>query len=535
MSAATLILVDLDNLLGLWEDQGVATLPLAVGEPGSFAFFPAPDAPARPPEVPDAAPSTVAFACNLETLCSDYLPALPDEKWLADFARSAACSLGCYGPTRWQLALCPVAPQTADGMLLRLLVAAPSSDGCWFTRVALLSADRELRRRLSRALADRAVGAIGPPSKALQRGKSGLSGLTHGWGPLEPPLRRAAQTALVSSAPPEPLEPIFSARADTPGRCAEARARSLRAPRELPALARVARRQTPHVLTQVGPSTASLRGMERLQCWLGGEEPFSHITPREGVEFENGPLPKRVQGARESALGPGTVRFEESGVTVATQLPSEAVRRASEPAPLRLAGKARARLFDPSVLQQIPDGAAFGPPVSVRLWVHRGQQTRIHAEVAAEGARPPEAWWMRILNGRLSAKAGLSIEVGAWGYFLGPIRGPSQARLSRQGDELAFEAAQPASDRIRLPGPVAPGELRSVEGQDGSPLLLFAERRIPEGELEVEPIQRRTVAELSRFHPSMPWKELLLLPILVPRCPETAPRPSDVAEGGPDR
>lgn len=381
----------------------------------------------------------------------------------------AAIGAALAGATRARLegvevALVAPVPQAADALLLPLLERSPFVDGAGeFGRVALLSRDQGLHEELAARLAGR------KPTRHRYRDE-------WRWFDLPAPLRRKQLPP--TPAPGEGALPAhYSAAVSTRSAALAAQQRPVEAPSGagLRAVA-AAIRERPHVLTQVGPTTASLRGLERLDRLLRAHDvvPIGRVGEGEGLEVHAGaatPPPTRVV----PGPAPGLARLVGEERTVLCRIP-----------PSAMIGLAAAD-FAPG-----PDGdleamrtlRALGGEGRVHLGLARGGFLR--ATVLRSPGEPPPIWWVDGTTGRATSELRLRISQVRLPH---PIK--ADARITRYRDDtqhglrLAAPPTRPVMVRVRAPAEA--GHIVAVD-HDGRAFAALLSRRRGAGEWEARPI-----------------------------------------------
>lgn len=363
-----------------------------------------------------------------------------------------------------EVALVAPIPQAADAMLRPLLERSPFVEGAGsFGRVALLSGDHGLQRELAARLDGHR------PTRHRYR-------TAWRWFDLSVPLRRKQLPPAL--APGEgALPPHYSAKVST--RPAARAAQGL--PIEAPAgagLAAVAAaiRDRPHVLTQVGPTTASVRGIERLDRLLRAQVPvpIGRVAEAEGLEVHAGPAtlpPTRV----DPGPAPGLARLVGEERTVLCRIPPSALVGLVAPA------------FAPGPngdLEALRCLRAQGGEGQVRFDVP--QRGFLRATVVRPPGEPPPIWWVDGATGRATSERRLRFDFG-----LLPRPFTADARVARYRDEtghglhLVAPPTGPLKIQLRVPGDA--GQIVAADC-DGRRLAALLAHRRDAGEWEARPI-----------------------------------------------
>jgi hypothetical protein len=163
----------------------------------------------------------------------------------------------------------------------------------------------------------------------------------------------------------------------------------------------------PGLLSQVGATTKSLRGVARLselvRTWPHSTTAIGACGPDEGLEVHAAAEPKGetvAGGLRPSEIGIGAIHSQKLQATVATRLPASLLRRLEMP-PSAVFEASVGTLIDGGVLAEMPAITPYGQ-VDVLLYE---QSRNLVAEVKSRGAGgQPVAWWI-VDDGRLHAKS----------------------------------------------------------------------------------------------------------------------------------
>ena len=339
-------------------------------------------------------------------------------------------------------------PQTADVLLARLAREAPAEASSGpYSRAVVFTDDRGLAEALGDELFER------------DRRHPWIKLRTDRWLGTEWQMPEGGKP-IVRKPPPSPRARQQDAVLPmggyticiTPGREAWAARRPMDADASLELMHLAAELdECPWLLSQVGPTQTTLRGIERIAGLPCARRPtLGAIAPKDGVEIRGGAAaPTSGQDPENASVGIGAVRFVGSDATVASRLPVSVLRSASAAYPLDRRGvNVRA------ALQQLPTDTVLGDKtVKVRLWRTRSD---LVAKVEHSSTSQPQAWW---LLGETAAKSELrlphpellpsSIVVTA-----APIR-PSANFASR----FALSSPVAAGDDVRVRGGIAAGTI----------------------------------------------------------------------------
>ncbi|MFW6087642.1 MAG: hypothetical protein ACODAG_10595, partial [Myxococcota bacterium] len=282
MTVGTLVLVDFDNLA--CEVEGGLPFPvrspcehamwLDVGRPQEWLATDGVAPEGREEGGGRAADCTVVVAMNAVTAAKWGL----GWHYLRTLARALGIHLAGSARVRLEVALTLPVPQAADAALLRLCLEAPdpAAAGSVFD-VWLLSRDGGLASALGGRL----------ESGGLSREACARAGVHH-WvllGQGVGCVRRFEGGVRATASPTPPVEPRFSVDVDTPGLAAWVASREVdleSGDRELADVARAVLAR-PGLLSQVGMTRATVRGIERMAA-LPGPAEIGACRPTDGLE-----------------------------------------------------------------------------------------------------------------------------------------------------------------------------------------------------------------------------------------------------------
>lgn len=432
-----LLLVDLDNLPGARDGQ-LWPVQAPHGELG-WAGRAADD----PPRSASLAGETkgadvVVLAGNLATHRGAALTTAALAKLAGAFA--AIVWPHATRPLAVECAVCLTMPQAADAALLRLLAEAPLQNHSGpFDSVALWSRDRGLTVAVQEALGadwimrtpiavDRRVWCLGRGARPWQRAWSAPSVALDGY-------------AL-------PVE--WSARVEAGNRADALKA--FEGPFvDLKAVADAAD-CAPHVLTQVGITLSSTRGVARLADVAAGTAPLAAnlVSEHEGLEVQVAAEPAPDAGAcsvTASILGPGAVRLQDAGVTARSRLPWRILdvlaptdrRDALDSAP------DRAVFDDARCLRSLGAGEIAGMDFKIRLRsLIRNAEPRVRADLELRDRMiGPDAWWALLDDGLLKTKSEFEVALPAGAQRWHVDGNPCDAVAWIDASELVFAAPVP--------------------------------------------------------------------------------------------
>lgn len=475
MDEIQLILVDLDNVRG----------PRAGSLEASWASNLL-----LPPEADNGSPPcVVAFAMNLDT--ADHHVSFEGLRGLAQHLAAAIARSTLHGI---EIALTLVVKESADLALERLLVHAPTvAHNGRLAAVHLVSDDLGLRENIQKYLGR---------NYASERITGGVS-----WafaGKKKPTSRKAPKSGVHSIAALAPAHPHIEVC--TPTLIAQLGQRPVDVPSGS-ALHEVSASVSsrPGLLTQLGITTLTLRGVERMGQLADGLHPvLSPLGPTDGLEIcADNPPSGTYAEPTASALGPGAIRFESPPGTFTTQLPAGLVLAARGSLP---AGTGR--LDDSAVLKLIDDHALRRTEtVKVRF----STQGRTLQAEAQRGFRQPLAcWWRtpgkteskpRLAHSPLSLKNGFSVDARcAIDHANGAVI------LQAPFDGSVWATVKHTSEDL-VPGTV-----------DGVPVACLLRPQTPAGQVRLTPIQKISAALFQKRFPRhhLHFQHLRRLPLLVP-------------------
>lgn len=469
-----LVLVDFDNLRG--------------GQPRPLSKVWVPELAA----LNDPAAAVVAFAMNLESV--DEHASFAE---LAIFAERIASSMARSALRGFEVALTLPIKEAADVVLERLLMKAPTSahEG-HVVAVHLLSEDKGLRRQIGDKLSKRYQ------TRDTRTAKSWL--FDHDARGKGKPLKRRGPSPGMPSfgrgAPSDPHQAIMSREL-----IGQLGGRSVDIPEgaSLVAIAEAAARRC-GLLTQVGPTLQSLRGIERLRQIADGRHPtLSPCEPDEGLEVcADSPTAGEYTSPQPSTLGPGAVRFCSPPATIFTRLPLGALELASPPFHV-----AEGKLDDPRAVATLgPTALANADLVDVSI---RGFASELRAEVVRLFGRPLSVWWWRT-TGKTESKIRIT------GIDLPDVVPFSaKARVAHHRGELILaapsETAQVTIERCE-------SRILGTRSEDGLQVACLLPVGATPGKARYTRIQSCRKHNFQRLYPELSsyFDALCRLPLLVP-------------------
>lgn len=489
-----LVLVDVDNVIHTEAWSGPLPEPAVPPEADVDWLRRRGSAPSPDPE---AVPVVVVFALNLDTAERPEMTFAGLQRWADALARVlAGASLRGF-----EVALTLPIKQSADKALERLLDEAPLADHAGALRaVHLVSRDKGLRASLEDRLGRKYVTKPRNGDLVSTSTCVGAKGAHR----RRPP---RTLTASLASVPPSPSDPHIAI--DTPGLATWAATQQVGLPATEGSPEIVARlRPRPGLLTQIGLTIGSVRGLGRLHALAhGGSPTLGPCGHDEGLErCDADVLPGRAAGAAASPLGPGALRLREPGVTVRTSLPSGLCEGSEGPF---LVGIDGAQLDDDSLLRGLL--AARGrllalPRFKIRLAPHdnglKAHFTSPYGVLLSAWGRQKSKSWSELEVKGIRVEKPFAVEAVT---DVRPDR--SLGTRAPYGGPVTVHVTQPIS-----PGTVGRGTV------DGAPVAVLAPTvpRAP-GAWLCGPIQALDGHALRRAGVADRSECLTFLPILVPR------------------
>ncbi len=385
---------------------------------------------------------------------------------LRALAEQLAAAIGGSPLRGVEIALTLPVKESADAALERLLVhaATPAHNGR-LAAVHLVSEDVGLRENIAAYLG----------AKYQQAKKEGVISWSF-VGTKKPTSRKARKPGVHALRDDEPAHPHIAV--DAPELVAQLGRNLVDVPQgsSLHEVA-VAASTRPALLTQLGLTTRSLRGVERLGQLAEGVRPsLSPLNDLDGVEFCRGSLSNgEYSEARPSTLGPGAVRLDAPAGTLATRLPTAVVLAVPGPLPAH-AG----RLDDRTIVERVDD-AALRDAATVQVELSSDGRV-LKAEVHRGFQNPLACWW------RTSTKTESKLRMGGGVLSLRAlVKVDARCAVDRENASVFLQApfegsvwatVDPSSDDI------VPGKVGTVPVA----CLLRAQRK--PGPARVTPIQR---------------------------------------------
>lgn len=491
----TLILVDFDNVV---HDLRAATDLLPSASPSSDGtWLLGGEGIAVPTTVSETPTCVVAFVLNTESACEagDGIGT-----HLALVARHLGHFVARAPSVGVELGLTLNAPQSADALLVRLLAKSPRAghEGP-FHEVCLLSGDLGLSDAIEAVLEgwQRVGGSHGCP-------------------------RWTAGVPITRRAPADPRRPRCAAASvdDTRrGILVGDEALALWAAHQqidVPAdegLASIARqcRDAAGLLSQVGPTLASVRGMERLTGAL-----FRRVLDvgacdrNDGLELR--PViapPDTYLAGVASRLGPGALRIEEVSSTARCRLPTAIARMATRVV-VRNPGE-----IDIGATLKYTQADVLAPDHDTVDFVARGKDLVV--KVVSRSGEAPARWWVRGTSAKADPRQpGLGFMARAGGVKAASAYAAVQLRGATR--EVVLRAPPPAFP-VHVAAKIDGEQLGLGEAGGHVFAVLAPNAGLAAGDHECEPIQDVDRSAFVSKHPRLRdrFDDLSTLPIVVPR------------------
>jgi hypothetical protein len=230
-------------------------------------------------------------------------------------------------------------------------------------------------------------------------------------------------------------------------------------------------RDMPSFLTQVGVTSTSLRGTERLARLLkGGPPTIGACATTDGLEVitdtkRDGYL--QATSVMESGAGRTAIHIDNLQATVSTRLPIEVVMKAMAQAGAHATlddTSSRCFLEDRHALAALANYELFGEPVGIRLSPFRGV---LKGVVHVTPGHTPAVWWvLRDGPERLQCKAEFAVRAAH--VLLPDGEVDVDARLMRFGDgEIAMAPLMADREMVRIQRDIQPEKIGIVRTRGG--------------------------------------------------------------------
>lgn len=351
MSDLQLLLVDLDNVRTKW----VGELPMPSASPGTDASWL--ESRGEPAGLErDDVGCVVAFAFNVVTATQRGV----DYAWLGRFADRLAHVVANAELIGVEYALTLDVKQSADKALERLMLEAPRSEHQGsLIAVHALTSDGGLVRALGRKLGNK---RYDPRHEDATWVRSWRRKKKRG-------VDRRYSAPLACVEPSTEMQPSACTEINTAKLVAWARNQSLdlSTPPTLCDLANDVE-ERPGLLTQLGITAATVRGVARMNALATGEvPPVGDCGPTDGVELRVANVRGHCREPRVSPVGPGAVRFDNPAGTACTTLPVAVLEAVEGPIDVGRVG-----VFDKSTIKRIdPKRLQRSAPVEINFRIDR--------------------------------------------------------------------------------------------------------------------------------------------------------------------
>lgn len=518
----TLILVDLDNLVIGWFNKHK--------QEGTLPTFGQSKSPRGPWLVADretdevshasAEPKTVVvLAVNRSTVTKHHL----SMKYLHRLASALVRWTGASPRFDIEVVLTLAMPQSADVALERLTRDAPRlGTAINYRTLWLVSQDRGLALGLEKSLGCSRPDIWNREECAVRR-----------WKRRKPCKRTFSSRPYAVAAPSAPAH-AWSMRIVQASHAAWAKSRRAQLPPvDLVGMANVTKR-LPGLLTQIGATSATVRGIGRLSqmVWHGMPPEIGECAPSDGLEMSGENASTELVGSvSASHVGIGAAFVDTVEATVSTCLPWHVLETFGQIRPkLRERPKKRGYIDDCSLLREMTEGKRYGRPSVVKVF-YRGSALKV--EVDKKFGEDVLNWWW--LPREQVRKIRSSIYIPDVSKELTIAFSGSctvRASVSKFEDQLVLRAVTPSSRGVvDLAKPISGSELGVGYRGNEKVLVLALDARI-EGDVECQPIQDIPQVELERRLPALATElyDLRKFPILVPVCQK--PRAASVTAAG---
>ena len=511
---STLLFIDLDNVYDRAAPRGTALARPVWIQRRDLAWQPDLNLtpPARSTNAPAGSPEpdvVVVIAMNQKTVADLDLT----EAALSKFAAASAHALELAAPNQAvsrEICLTTTMPEAADVAMIRLLSEAPCPEHCGpFECVVLWSGDKGLRADFQTRLKVR----LGAPNADSEQLASWRLNAHQRWQRKFAPPRQSNREI-------RPLDTAWSAPV-VAGTMASAMDVTLPKLTSLQDIL-LATTHAPHVLSQVGVTQQSVRGVARLDERLAGAIQLTPTTfgEDEGLEVNNAEqihLPGAVHeiGRLEAAsIGNGAIRIAAMGTTCGCALPPTVAQEVPprDVVASLLVGEHLSLLSSSAMLHGLDQGIAVGAQVRVtfRRLNMGANGSALQARVQSDAPdTAPAQWW--VAGSTYTTRGEAAGEPGRR-----PLAAV-QAVACRHGDQLVLRAAFETGS-VQATG-IACGEIESVTlaGSGEAVALLETRQTSLAGLVAVMPIQLtdRPSTAASVISDNR-WRELVRLPLMVP-------------------
>lgn len=498
-----LILVDLDNLRRCVFTRGPLPQPVEGPFTSDAWLEPHPQGDDRPPPVDGSRPPcVVVFAMNLDTAADRDI----EFDTLRDFGQRLACVMTEAFLAGIEIVLTLPVKQSADKALERLLRHAPLPEHAGMLEsVHLLTEDKGLRDSIHKEL--------GKKYSLDRRSKDFVWAWARDGKSKGAPRQHLTSPRLVSAvgdaAPTDPAQAI-----DTPALVAWAGGQPVGVPpgTTLQELVTLLQRR-PGLMTQVGPTVASLRGIERMERLARGERPLLRpCDAGDGLErCDEDVVNGDYSQPSESSLGPGAVRLGHPRcATVRTLLPPAVVTAVES----KLQVGHRHTLLDGWALTGVSLAKlSSSTPFKVRL-CRKGLD--LQAEITSPFGESLRAWWMHKTETWDKHRIKALGTVLSSTFTVHAIPGVVEDALPR---ELVVRTPCRGDVMVELRAPLQSHMISAGKvGAHEVAVLGRADHRAPGATVKCAPIQEFPEREWARAFPQFLnlFQELRQLPLMVP-------------------
>ena len=287
------------------------------------------------------------------------------------------------GPVRVEVGLVPVMPQAADVLLARMAREAPCEEAAGsYERAVVLSGDKGLIDSLSGELYGRSSWIVerdwlGASWRMPEGGKSVVR---------KPPT--GASVPAGGTAPQ--VTSFYTMNIDSGGLASWAGQRLLDVGSSCDLRELALQVDTnPWLLSQVGATTKTVRGIERLASMPSSAAlTIGRVADKDVIEVRGtGPCPAEVSGASAASVGIGAVRFPSAAATVASRIPASAL--ATSAGPFRVDAGV---LNISAALDKLSKEVCLGDHVA-RISLSR-RAPRLVAKIVHASNEQPRMWWL---------------------------------------------------------------------------------------------------------------------------------------------
>ncbi len=556
-----LILVDLDNLLGGWQKEHAGSLPVASPRRGpSWLCADDPQREHDPLVAAGERPDTVVVvAANSTTMAAAHRgSASVDLSYLHRLAASLGALLTPGRRVALETGLTLQVPDGADNLLERLLEEAPRPEHAGqLERVALISQDMGLMGRVR--------GLLGRP-----RQDQPWFGVHRFWHD-HANQRTFRDYKTPAPAPPGEAQPPKPSRSTRVRTAAEARAvgdwpLDLALGADLPDLARRIE-ANPSILTQIGATERSLRGLDRL-ARIDADEltTTGPCAAADGLEFHrpghHQPGTVGFVQFEPSPVGAGAVHLQRHGATVRCDAPYKVLIEAlyqnqrrggtgqGVQLPSAILTAAQSRLDLETLLRALEPDLPFGTlgQFSFHKLQLRIRQGRLEGSFDPSGPPGKRGWWV-LYSPRRGYHASSRAQVGVGESILPYPRGLTvdadlmrrDHHIGRRMPELVAVSAAWRADapsvEATLGHQVAAGTIGQARAGYHQAAVLAPSAPLPPGPIHCVPIQLARPHDYfhGRRDPLVrSWFFLQRLPLLVPLPAPSCPAEADATVQGAD-